>query len=116
MIYPATNRRLSSSGGLDWLSGLLGSLGVIALAVLGGLARLFNDSPNDQEPISGRDWARYITCSILAGSVVALIVYDHYGASTLLFAVSGIAGFGSVQLLTFMVEAVRKILEKFFLK
>lgn len=93
---------------------ILYSLGATAIAVLGGVTKLFQDNPDNTKPIGRRDWVRYITSALLAGIVLVIIVYHHHGASPLLFAVAGVAGFGSVQLLGFLVEILKSVIKRFY--
>lgn len=96
-----------------WITVILISLAVMALSLLGAVAKLFHDHPDPMEPITGRDVARYGTAGLLAGIILSLLVYWRQGeVDPLLFGVAGLGGFGAVQFLGLGVEIVRSIIRK----
>ena len=96
-----------------WIIYTLWSLGVVAVAVLGGVARLFQDKETN-DPITKREWVQYLTASVLAGIILSAVVAQKYGVSLLLIGVAGTAGFGSVQLLGLSVRVLTAIIKKIF--
>lgn len=97
----------------SWAATLLVSLGVVAVSLLGGIAKMFHDMPDDHEKITRRDVAKYCSCSALAGIILSLTIYHHQGELTpLLFAVAGLGGFGSIQLLGLGIEISKKLIVK----
>lgn len=85
---------------------------VISMALLGGVARLFHDAPDSHTHLHWRDWVRYCSASLLAGIILAAITHHYYGVSPMLFAMSGLGGFGAVQLLAFGTEIVKRVVER----
>lgn len=83
----------------DWITPFFISLGVVALAILGGIAKLLHDFPDDGRPITTRDWLRYCTASLLAGAVVAIFFYESSSSPIRLIGLSGLAGFGAISIL-----------------
>ena len=98
----------------DWIIALLFSLGACALAMLGGVARLLNDKPESTDKITRRDWWRYITTSLLAGALFAIVAMKTYGLDPLLLFFAGAAGFQSIQVLGFTVAIMRGIGKRVF--
>ena len=98
----------------DWLNSLLFGIGACALAMLGGIARLLNDKPDARQKITRRDWARYLTTSLLAGALFAIVAHRTYGLDGLLLFFAGAAGFQSIQVLGFTVEIFRGVTKRFF--
>lgn len=101
----------------SWWVYVLGSLAVIAVSILGGVGRLLHDKhakddDSEPQPITGRDWAYYITLALLAGIVIGVVVVWKYGFSILLIGVAGVAGFGSAQLLGLCVQILSNIIKK----
>lgn len=86
---------------------------VLAIAGLGSVAKLLNDF-KDKPKIQSRVWAAYLTSGLLAGLVLALLLIDAYGPSYLLIGVAGLAGFQSVQMLTWGALLIQKFVEKVF--
>lgn len=85
---------------------------VIIISILGGVARMLQDVPGSHVKLTWLDWAKYCSASLLAGIILAAITHHYYGLSPMLLATSGLGGFGSVQLLAFGTELVKKLGEK----
>lgn len=97
-----------------WFVYVLWAIGVVSVAVLGGVARLLHDSKDKVEDISKRDWVYYCTTSMLAGIIIGSWVVDRYGLSVLLIGFSGAAGFGSVQILGLCVAITMNLIKRLF--
>ena len=83
------------------------------MALLGGVARLFQDIPAE-EKISKRDWLRYCSASLLSGIILATVLHHHYGLSPLLLGVAGLGGFGATQFLGMGVKICLNLSKKIF--
>lgn len=88
-------------------------LSVLAIASLGSVAKLLHDYKDETE-IQRSIWAAYLTSGLLAGLVLALILSHLYGSSYLLIGLAGLAGFQSVQLLTWGGLLLQRVVEKIF--
>lgn len=83
----------------------IAGIGVIAISILGSVARLFHDNPDQRDTITGRDWIRYLSAGLLAGLILSFVVYWHRGeVDPLLFGIAGLGGFGAIQFLGLGVE------------
>lgn len=92
--------------GIDLPQLLLG-LALVATALMGGIARLLHDHRHPSAIITKRDVAYYCTISILTGIILVLAVFEFYGFSWLLFTISGVAGFGSTQIIVLLVTLLK---------
>lgn len=98
----------------QWTKSILASIGLVSIALLGGVARLLHDHPDEETPITSRDKARYCACSVVSGIVLCIVIFEYYGFSILLFAVAAVAGFGAVQLLGLCVVLLSNVLKRIF--
>lgn len=88
-------------------------LSVLAITSLGSVAKLLNDY-KDEEVIQRRLWYAYLSSGLLSGGVLSLILAHFlHGPSYLIIGVAGLAGFQSIQLLTWGALLLQKTLEKF---
>jgi len=88
-------------------------LSVIAIAGLGSIAKLLNDY-KDVPEIQQKIWFAYLSSGLLSGLVLALILVESYGPSYFLIGLAGLAGFQSVQLLTWGALLLQSFVERVF--
>ena len=84
--------------------------GVGAISALGSIAKMLGQ---EDVPITGRVMATYLVCGVTAGLIVALLTIEKEGSSMLLVGVCGVAGFGSIQIMTTLSKTLQKIIRKF---
>ena len=87
---------------------------VVMLSCLASCARMLND--NKDAPITVKVLLTYLAGGVTAGVIIALMAYRFYGPSYFLIGLSGVAGFGAVQILsmlTIMVEVVIRKIARF---
>jgi hypothetical protein len=87
---------------------------VVMLSCLASCARMLNE--NKDAPITVKVLLTYLVGGMTAGVVIALLAYRFYGPSYFLIGISGVAGFGSVQILsmlTIMVEVLARKIARF---
>ena len=87
---------------------------VVMLSCLASCARMLND--NKDAPITVKVLLTYLAGGMTAGVIIALMAYRFYGPSYFLIGLSGVAGFGAVQILsmlTIMVEVVIRKIARF---
>ena len=87
---------------------------VVMLSCLASCARMLND--NKDAPITVKVLLTYLAGGVTAGVIIALMAYRFYGPSYFLIGLSGVAGFGSVQILsmlTIMVEVLARKIARF---
>lgn len=110
MTIAPSNIMLNSTR--DWLGAITLSCGVVGLSLLGGVARLLQDSPDSDTPITKRDWLRYCSSSLVAGILLSTLVHYYHGTSPLLLGVAGLGGFGAMQILGLGMELVKMVLKR----
>lgn len=87
------------------------AVGTVAMALLGGVARLLHDTEKG-EPITRRDWYKYCTVSVVAGVLLATIAHHLHGMSLLLIGMSGLGGFGAAQILGLAIKTLMALSSK----
>ena len=83
---------------------------VVMLSCLASCARMLND--NKDEPITVKVLLTYLAGGVTAGIIIALLAYSFYGPSYFLIGLSGVAGFGSVQILSMLTILVEVLVRK----
>ena len=83
---------------------------VVMLSCLATCARMLND--NKDEPITVKVLLTYLAGGVTAGIIIALLAYRFYGPSYFLIGLSGVAGFGSVQILSMLTILVEVLVRK----
>tara|TARA_B000000565_G_scaffold240848_1_gene205275 strand:+ start:11061 stop:11327 length:267 start_codon:yes stop_codon:yes gene_type:complete len=71
---------------------------------------MLND--NKDEPITVKVLLTYLAGGVTAGIIIALLAYRFYGPSYFLIGLSGVAGFGSVQILSMLTILVEVLVRK----
>ena len=83
---------------------------VVVLSCLASCARMLND--NKDRPITVKVLLTYLAGGVTAGIIIALLAYRIYGPSYFLIGLSGVAGFGSVQILSMLTILVEVLIRK----
>jgi hypothetical protein len=83
---------------------------VVVLSCLASCARMLND--NKDQPITVKVLLTYLAGGVTAGIIIALLAYRFYGPSYFLIGLSGVAGFGSVQILSMLTILVEVLARK----
>ena len=83
---------------------------VVMLSCLASCARMLND--NKDHPITVKVLLTYLAGGVTAGIIIALLAYRFYGPSYFLIGLSGVAGFGSVQILSMLTILVEVLVRK----
>ena len=88
-------------------------LSVIALSSIASISRLLSDSFDDEDSKLTKVaiWT-YLICGIVAGLIISLILHRSYGNSYFLVGLAGVAGFGSVQVLSTLALLLNGMLKK----
>jgi hypothetical protein len=66
------------------------------------------------EKVTKRVVLTYLITGTTAGLILSLLTIDKYGGSFLLVGISGVAGFGSVQILSVLSYGFQSVIKKFF--
>ena len=83
---------------------------VVVLSCLASCARMLND--NKDAPITVKVLLTYLAGGMTAGVIIALLAYRIYGPSYFLIGLSGVAGFGAVQILSMLTIVVEVVVRK----
>jgi len=83
---------------------------VVVLSCLASCARMLND--NKDAPITVKVLLTYLAGGMTAGVIIALLAYRFYGPSYFLIGLSGVAGFGAVQILSMLTIVVEVLVRK----
>ena len=86
---------------------------VVVVASMGAVSRLFKDSKDVGIKITKAMIFSYVVSGLTAGLIISLLLYNHLGPTYLLVGVSGVAGFGSVQILSFLTLLLEGVLQAF---
>lgn len=97
----------------DVMSRVTFFISVMAVAGLGSVARVLHDYQSAKK-IQRRIWYAYLTSGLLAGIVIACLLVQAYGPSYLLIGLAGLAGFQSVQMMTWLALLLQSIVERVF--
>jgi hypothetical protein len=84
---------------------------VIAISSLGSVAKMLGDHTGK---ITGRVVITYLITGSTAGLILALLTVEKYGESFLLIGISGVAGFGSVQILSVLSYGLQAVIKRIF--
>jgi len=84
---------------------------VIAISSLGSVAKMLGDHTGK---ITGRVVVTYLITGSTAGLILALLTVEKYGGSFLLIGISGVAGFGSVQILSVLSYGLQAVIKRIF--
>ena len=83
---------------------------VVVLSCLASCARMLND--NKDASITVKVLLTYLAGGMTAGVIIALLAYRFYGPSYFLIGLSGVAGFGAVQILSMLTIVVEVFVRK----
>ena len=83
---------------------------VVVLSCLASCARMLND--NKDRAITVKLLLTYLAGGLTAGIIIALLAYRIYGPSYFLIGLSGVAGFGAVQILSMLTIVVEVLVRK----
>ena len=83
---------------------------VVVLSCLASCARMLND--NKDASITVKVLLTYLAGGMTAGVIIALLAYRFYGPSYFLIGLSGVAGFGAVQILSMLTIVVEVVVRK----
>ena len=83
---------------------------VVVLSCLASCARMLND--NKDASITVKVLLTYLAGGMTAGVIIALLAYRFYGPSYFLIGLSGVAGFGAVQILSMLTIVVEVLVRK----
>ena len=83
---------------------------VVVLSCLASCARMLND--NKDASITVKVLLTYLAGGMTAGVIIALLGYRFYGPSYFLIGLSGVAGFGAVQILSMLTIVVEVLVRK----
>lgn len=84
---------------------------IIAISSLGSVAKMLGDHT---EKVTKRVVLTYLITGTTSGLILSLLTIDKYGGSFLLVGISGVAGFGSVQILSVLSYGFQSVIKKFF--